>query len=255
MAKFSEVVGKFFKGSKPRVEIDPYGQWNPEQRAVGKQLGSNLRSYLTSGAPMYTGDFVAPLSADEQALVSNQARMNAITQPAFEELMSGKFPEEYFKSNIYDPMLKRYKEDIQPLVEEQYAGPGGYWGSARAEAVRKGYRDLTDTLTGERARLAEEARRLPLEAAPAYADYVQTAAGTLAIPTAVKQLGLDKEYAEWVRTRPENAEYLNAALNFLTLGSQRADYFPGSPSGLQQLGGYVKDIGTVVTGVKDIFRR
>src|SRR3990172_5684403 len=105
-------------GSKGGYERDPYGGWNPEQTGLGRWLGPWLQNYLSQGPERYKGDFTAPLTPQEEELQKQAGELGGMAQERWRDLMSGKFQEEYFESAIYQPMTKRFKEDIQPLIEE-----------------------------------------------------------------------------------------------------------------------------------------
>lgn len=227
----SKYVKGLFEGSEE--ETNPYGQLNPEQIEINKQLGSNLKSLLTTGAPGYTGEFTADMTPEEQALYDQTGRLNALAEEGFGNLLKGEFPEEYYQSAIYRPMMKEWTENIQPLLEEQYAGGGSYWGTPRADAVRGGLRDVTDTLAAKRAELGLKAKEWPITAAPAYASYAQGVGNVLATPRLIKQFGLESKYADWLRASPNNATYINAALAFL--GQSTGTYKPAEKSMFEQL--------------------
>lgn len=223
-----------FGGKKDK--LDPYGQLNPEQRSVTKTLGPYLNSMIGQAAPQYTGSYVAPFGQNEQDILSRNARLGALGGQGFENLLSGEFPEDYYQKAIYRPMMKQYQEDIQPQIEEQYAGSGGYWGGARAGAVARGYRDLQDTLAAERAKLGYQARRDVMDAAPAYSQFEGANMQLQGLPRMAQQYGLDKQYEEFVRTRPERLPYLNAALDFLGV---RTGTLTKGESGLQRFNDFM----------------
>lgn len=243
---------KLFKGKASSVERDEYGTWNPMQRQLGQNTFDYLSRIISSGAPTYGGDYTAPLTAGEQEMIARNARLSALAERGLEPLLRGEFPEEYYQKSIYRPLLKQYQEDIQPEIEEQYAGTGGYWGSARAGAVGRGYRDLYDTLAAKRAELGYQAMRDVPNAIQAASQLTATEAATQQIPRLIKQYGLDKQYEEWVRSQNFSQQAIDQALNFLNISTVTERYNPGQPSIFQQvaasgllggpIGGVVSDV-------------
>lgn len=224
---------------------NPYGQLNPEQVNLTQQMGPQMQALMSQGSPQYTGDYTAQLSPGEQWNIDRQRQLAAMGYEGLEPLLQGEFPEDYYQQSVYKPMLKSYTEDIAPLVEEQYAGgSGGYWGSARAGAVGKGYRDLTDTLTAKRSELAQAARMGVPNAINALNALSQQTATTQGIPRAIKQYGLEQKYAEWKRTRPEN--YISQALTFLGLRTREDTYSAVTqPNWAATIGGAASGVGSM----------
>jgi len=226
MGGFSE----FFKGKKPRIEYSPYGAFTPEQKALSQNLGTQFNVGVGGQQPSYQGQYASPVTSAEQEAIDRTSRLSALGESGLAELMSGKFPEEYFQTNVQDPLMKTWREDIQPLIQEQYSGPGeGYWGSARAGAVSKGLRDTMDTLAAKRSELALQAKQWPLQAAGAMSTMSEAERAAQSLPRLVKQYGLDQQYAEWVRGREEGAKYIDQALSFLNIGSVTREEYAGEP--------------------------
>lgn len=217
-------------GNSKEAETNPYGQLNPEQTSMTKALGPWLQSAAMNPAQQYTGEYTAPVSSGEQTAIDRNARLSALGEKGLEPLLAGEFPEDYYQNTLYKPMLKQWQEDVQPQVEESYAGPGGYWGSARAGAVGKGYRDLMDTLAAKRSELAWNVQQNVPNAITAANSLSTTEASIQSIPRIIQQYGLDKKYTEWVRTRPESLPYIQYALNFLGLST--GTYIPAEKATL-----------------------
>ncbi len=199
------LAGIFGKKGKS-AEYNPYGGLNPEQIAVNKQLGSYFGN-VNAAPSLYGGQYTADFTPEEQAILDRNARLSSLGETGLSTMLSGEFPEEYWKSSIYNPMLKSFKEDIQPQIEEQYAGQ--WSGTPRADAVTKGYRDLMDTLTAKRAELGWQARNAVPEAVSAMGSMGTTGMALANIPREIKQYGLDKQYAEWTRGQTEKQNYVN----------------------------------------------
>lgn len=227
------ILGGLFGGGGEEERWLPYGSFNPEQIALTQQLGPMLQSLL-GNAPSYQGQLSTDMRPEFMDIISQSGRLNALAQPGYERLLSGEFPEEEFQAGFATPTRKSFAEDIQPLIEEQYAGSGGYWGSARAGAVLDEYRkQVSDPIAEQRGKLGIEAMQWPGR----YGGLIQQAQATAAsiqdMPRVIQQYGLDRQYNEWVRTQQANIQYINAALSFLGLSS--VAYMPREPSLFEQM--------------------
>ena len=72
--------------------------------------------------------------------------------------------EEYFQTNVYDPLTEQYEEEIAPQIKSRFA-PSGFYSSQRLEAEQNASEDLLDALSRDRARLAYESRESALDRA------------------------------------------------------------------------------------------
>lgn len=210
----------FFSGKKASVVTDPYGQWNPMQRQLGQSVFSYLNENIGKPQQMYGGPWTADITPEEQSAIDRNARMSALGERGLQPLLAGEWTpeaEDYWQNTIYKPMMKQFSEDILPQIEEGYAGTGGYWGSARAGAVGKGWRDIADTLAAKRGEMGWNLMQSPLQAVPVANQLSQTEAQIQALPRLIKQYGLEQQYEEWKRTRPESQKFLDEALTFLQI--------------------------------------
>ena len=135
-----------------------------------------------TGVPRYPGDLFAPTTPEEleyfgregnfaedlaRLRVAMGEQRDRLATPAFN--VTPETTEQYYQDVIRAPMMKDWREVVEPQIRESFAGPG-YWGSARAQAQVEGAEDLTTTLGSERGKLYyadEQARREALEAAAA----------------------------------------------------------------------------------------
>jgi hypothetical protein len=260
MSFFSNLFG----GSKASYERDEYGTLNPEQKLINKTLGNYLNSAIGKELPMYSNrwqDYTSELTPGEQEAINRNSRLTALGETGLQPLLKGEFPEEYYQSSIYNPLKKQFVEDVLPAIQENYAGTGGYWGSARADAVAKGYRDLYDTLANKRAELAWNVQKNVPTAINAANALTAQELQTQQVPRLIKQYGLDQLYNEWVRTRPENqTALLNSALQFMNISTVTERAVPAKSSNWGAIaniagialapftGGASIPIGTVVGG-------
>jgi len=162
-----------FGSSKSKSKPVQVSMWAPGQQKAFEALWPTIETGVQGPTPTYPGQMYVPQTAEETAylgrvpelaeqLASARARLG---QPAYQ--ITPETTEQYYQGAIRAPMMKEWREIVEPATREAYAGPG-YWGSARAEAQRKGAETLATTLGAKRAELAyadEQARRQALEAA------------------------------------------------------------------------------------------
>lgn len=223
-------------GKKGGYEVDPYGTLNPEQKSLLQALGPQLQSKIANGEDLYSGDFTAPLTQGESDIISRNSRLSALSDQRLADLISGQFDEQAFQDAVYKPLLKQYQEDILPQMQEQYAGSGGYWGSARADAVRGQYQDMQDTLAAERAKQLMANKQLSLQALTAAPGVASGNMAIQAVPRQISQYGLDQKYNDYVRTSNQNQQYVNQAMQFLNLSTKTSTYTPGKQGMIGTLG-------------------
>lgn len=210
-----------------KTVTDPYGALSPEAKSMYQAAAPGIQANATATPEsfMYKGDFTAPMTQGEQDLVSQNSRLSAVSQPTWETLMNpldtsgelGSAMNNYYRDSIYNPTMKAFQEDVAPQIEEQYAGSGGYWGGARADAVRGAYGDIADTLASKRSELAWNSLMNAGNAANQYADYATKSAGIQAIPRNIAQYGLDQKYKDYVQANETSQKYIDQALNFLNI--------------------------------------
>ncbi len=161
--------------------------------------------------------------------------------------------EDYYQQSIHNPALQSFQNEVLPGIQKAYAGPGTYWGSERSGAVKDASTNLSGQLAGVRAQTMFDARNtlenralqaaeqihqneqfmqgLGLSTEQARTGFGLNKSGSLfdmgETTRQADQLKLDRQYSEWLRTRPENSPYLQAALNFMGLPTTATHVIPG----------------------------
>lgn len=128
--------------------------YTPSQTAMGEQLTKTYSPYIGEGTLGGLGDLEESAlnmlrSADIWGPLS-QAGTGLLTGATGAQKITPELASSTFGKAVEDPTMKSWGETWKPAIKEEYAGPG-YWGSARADAVTKGGKDVADWLGGQRA--------------------------------------------------------------------------------------------------------
>lgn len=229
------------------IKKDPYGTLNPEQVQVNKGLGGTLLNNINGANYDYNGQLAAPITAGEQNVVANNSRMNAVAQQTYGDL--GNYNDQNFNTNfnseIADPTLANFKNNVAPLLGEELPS----FGTQRAQVISRALGDLQNNVMQQRFTAREAAKNRALTALSGAANYDQTAAGIQAIPREIQQAGLDKAYQSFVTSNTQKQNGLNQALQFLGISTGSAIQDPtnlGNMIALAQAGANI--YGTVAGG-------
>ncbi len=146
-----------------------------------------------------------------------------------QDMWSGKLPfdtstdalNKYIESNINQPAMKNYAENLQPALEDAFIKSGGLSGSRYGLESGNLLADI-GTSTGAEADKARwdwqqyvsnakmQTQQYPATLLPSVTAMAK-AGGE--IPQVIGQAGLDKEYAAWAQKFPLSAELLGVALS------------------------------------------
>ena len=107
---------------------------------------SGLQQGVLTGAQNYTGLFSDPKTAGMPLFnETGQATKNILSGNMGAKPLGQNDVNSYFQETMYQPTMTALKDDVLPMVDESYAGPG-FWGSARAKGRQEAIQDTTDTL-------------------------------------------------------------------------------------------------------------
>ena len=121
---------------------------------------------------------------------------------AMQRALSGKFPEGYFQASIAGPAREQFREETAPSIREEFAGPGTFWGTARAGAVTREQGKTESNLAAIRGELGNRAQERSLQAVATSISARQNQ-----ISTAIQELSNQRSYAS-----AQQATSLNAAI-------------------------------------------
>jgi len=103
-----------------------------------------------------------------ESLVPGQSAVNQELYNALVNALAGEFPEEYFQSSVAEPARRTFNEETAPAIREEFAGPGTYWGTARANRVTGGRENMERNISAGRNEMAYQTQQQALQAALAY---------------------------------------------------------------------------------------
>lgn len=210
---------------------------SPEQQKLNSQLIQQLLGNLGQAAPQYEGQYTPAVTSQQELSMQQLARAlqgeGAMGQ-ALTGSLKGTSPEtreEYFRTNIQQPAQEQY-QDVQTQLANQFVGSGNFWGGAREDLQQEAATDFAKSMAAERANLAwqteQSDQQRALQGVELSNALSQALYGMGAQQQGMQQQGLDRQYQEYVRTRPENSPYLQAAFQALGIPVQQTAYQPGT---------------------------
>lgn len=178
-------------------ELAGFESLTPAQSGVSQALVTALQDLISppaGSAGGFKAEYAKPFSPYGGAV-------GGALESALLTALSGNVPTAAFKTGVAAPTRRTFAEETAPAIREEFAGPGTYWGTARAGKVT-GERGRMETgLVEQRARMVEGALNRALQATGPALSAQQTSI----------QLALE----EYIRKNPGMSEALQAALNYL----------------------------------------
>ena len=197
-------LGTQFGGKKKSIKTFPVGKeltgfesLTPSQQELSLSLVAALQNLLAQpvgGAGGFKASYAAPFSP-------YTGQVGGALQSALLTALSGKFPEEAFATGIAQPTRRAFAEETAPAIREEFAGPGTFWGTARAGKVTGERARMETGLVEQRARMAEGALQRALQATGPALNAQQTA--------------IQMAFQDYIRRNPAATEALQAALSYL----------------------------------------
>ena len=177
-------------------ELAGFESLTPAQQGVSQSFIDALQKALAGigGTEGFKAEFAEPFSPYGGAV--GGALKNALITA-----LSGEVPTAAFETGVAAPTRRTFAEETAPAIREEFAGPGTYWGTARAGKVT-GERERMETgLVEQRARMVEGALTRALQATgPALT---------------AQQTSIQLSFQDYIRKNPAASEALQAALAYL----------------------------------------
>jgi hypothetical protein len=156
-----------------------------------------------------------------------------------------------FNASVVNPTVKALQEQVLPQLNEQFAGQGNFWSSARMNQQGKIVSDTMGELGAQKAAYEDNAinralgavpqamsmAAMPTELANARLNAMNTLYGLGTQEQQTNQARLTNDYQEWLRTQVQNNPMLAQVFSYLGVPSTLTYTQQGSPGIIGQLVG------------------
>jgi hypothetical protein len=216
---------KAAKGAQPQLPAALQG-------LIG-DASSLIRSRISGGFPRFAGPFVAPITPGQGELIGagTQGLQSALsTTRGIAE--TGLSPEQLaLVTKSFEPLFQKQRQDVVGGVREAEAQGGRFFSRGAVNQEREALTDLSAKQTADIIPLALQATGLQLAAANSLPSFLQGGVQAIDLPRQVEQKRLEADFAEFLRTQPENALGLLSSI----LGGSGAPFFvPPAPTNFAQ---------------------
>jgi hypothetical protein len=172
----------FFTREKPQILKEKIE--DPLKQSVANPMSGYLSKRIGQGLPTYQGDLYAPMPTGTEENLNRYLALD---------------PTEFFETRIKAPAMETFKEDLLPVVREQFAG--NLSGSGRFRTESEEIRKFSTDLAGVHAGIEMELPQKQLAASLSYKE------------------ARDRDYAmtydAWMKTLPDLNPILQSAMAFL----------------------------------------
>jgi len=213
-------MSNFFQSKRTTPEydvaMDPYGP-------VRNKLVGWLSGIIGQPAEQYSGEFVAPMSEEEELSLEKVGEYGAAELPDI--FTAGREEISKTLSGGYDPTTSPYYQavkaeaarnlgDVQEDISSRAAGGGRYWSGARLGEQQEASTDVALGLNRLLGELSETERERKFRAAPLAGEFAKyeeefplRQAGALqtfgSLPRLIQQARDEAVYREWLRATQE----------------------------------------------------
>jgi len=201
-------------GINKNTPISTMGTLDPGQQKLAQQLQKMLagvkspEDYLSGLTGFLEGKGPSPFGGP----LGNEAI------DALKKAMSGQVSDEYFQKTVAGPAARTFREEIVPTVQEQFVGPGTFWGGAKAESVEREGMRLADAIAAARGGMAQQALTGAQGAALGYGELMSK--------------GMSDWMQAYAAANPAYSDTIQAILAYLNtptmLAYQNPEYIPGA---------------------------
>ena len=233
-AGVSTGTGFSMGGTSP---IATMGTLDPNQQALAKKLREMLAG--VKSPEEYLSGLTGFLEGKQPSPFGGPLGSEAIK--ALKDAMAGKVSEEYFQKTVAGPAGRTFREEIVPTVQEQFVGPGTFWGGAKAESVEREGMRLADAIAAASGGMAQEALGRGTQAALGYGELMSK--------------GMSDWMQAYAAANPAYTDTIQSILAYLNtptmLAYQDPEYIPGAIKKAMQkpktykewIGGQYVDVG------------
>lgn len=221
-------------GSGPKIEKG--SSLDANQTELANKVKDLLSGGLGKESQQYSGQYAANQTGGQTAALGVLNKL--LSDPnatALGSINKGTpvMTDSVIRDSIVNPNMKLLREETLPMVGEAFSGNGTYWSSDRAKAQTKAINDTTSNIASKIADVqyqsGENAANRALQGLSTTGALSGSLYGMGAQGQATEQTALDRAYEEWVRTRPENSNFLAAAMQYLNTPMMYALMNQGTP--------------------------
>lgn len=267
-------MGAFDWLTGTEAETEVISTLNPEQEQlftnlfqfINRGVGQGSRAFGPTGYPTSAGDYwwtAGPTSQEQAGLGRLSEYVGGTYQNPFagylSDFMQGASPEymtNWYRQYMQPAMERQFTQDILPGIKESFVGPGTFHGTPRANAMARAYGDFGAQLQQGLGQAIMSGRQQAMQMTPyamqegryAAEDPLRRAQAGLqygGLERQLRQQEINARLQEFIRTSPEYAPYIQAALNMLNIQTQAIMQTPGT-QGLA--GPLIQAAGTVLGG-------
>lgn len=190
--KKDEAIGTFPIGE----ELVGFESLTPSQTKLNEALLTALTNLISQPVPAFDPSTVGGFSPYGGAVGS-------ALEGALLSALSGEVPTAAFETGVAAPTRRTFEEETAPAIREEFAGPGTYWGTARAGKVTGRRERMELGLVEQRARMVEGALQRALQATGPALTAQQTA--------------IQLAFEDFIRRNPAMAETMQSILSYLNI--------------------------------------
>lgn len=185
--------------------------WDPLKKKVASPLSEYLASKVGTGVPGYQGSLAPNAVGAIDPTEFGQDAQNRYSE--FMKLDAG----DWFDKNIGQPETERFKSEMLPVIREGYAG--SLRGSGRFRGEEAGINQFSKELLQKRGEVemtlpqlqfGMASERFKAESEDKYRSYL-----TRVSEWEQKDIKIQREYKDWIKSLPEFNPVLDKALGFL----------------------------------------
>lgn len=158
---------RWFMGAPPSTDIKKQTLQTPEQQELMKQLMKFLGQYSQNGAlGQLESTSLAGLERFAEESAAGGSELFQTGSASLQRLLGEGEDDfsQYFETNIKEPLLKGFEEDVMPRIGRRF-GSSGFFGSERQQADESARADLLESLVRGKSQTALGARQQNVQVA------------------------------------------------------------------------------------------
>jgi len=197
-----------------------YSTLDSGQQSVEGNLVPQFNQNLAAGPSqyIYKGNLTAPITAGEQGVVDQNARINALAGNTYSQIgtYSPSDINNQFDTNIQAPAMRNWEQNVAPYLRESMPSFSSEQGNVLARALNTEQNNLDQMRVGYQ----QQGQVNALNALQGANQYYQGSEAIQAVPREIQQAGLDKQYTAFIQGNQLYQQNVNQMLNYLGIQTQ-----------------------------------